>query len=158
MSSKIKNILIFLGIAVALILVYVLVFKKSPEQPALISTSGSLVTTTNITEIQEKTSTISRDFLAILLSVKNIKIDDSIFSDPAFMSLNDSSIQLISDGNEGRPNPFAPLGTDIFVSSDSLGLTTSTDPITPTIPILPIIPITPTLPIIPTIPTTGTGN
>ena len=52
----------------------------------------------------------------VLLNVKNIKLDDSIFSDIAFSNLRDSSITLIPDGTEGRPNPFAPIGSDASVA------------------------------------------
>ncbi len=111
MSSKIKNILIFLGIGLALIVVYFLVFKKVPATPALISTSLNPVTTNTVSPA----STVGQDFLTVLLDVKNIQIDDSIFKDQAFLSLNDSSILLVPDGTEGRANPFAPLGSDTSV-------------------------------------------
>ena len=62
----------------------------------------------------ESVSIAANDFLTLLLGVKNIKLEDAIFSDPAFQSLRDSSIVLVPDGNEGRPNPFAPLGQDIW--------------------------------------------
>jgi len=137
MSSKIKNILIFLGVALVLILIYVFVFKKSPDQPSLISSSGNSVLPATT---QTTTSTISQDFLAVLLSVKSIKIDDSIFSDPAFISLNDSTIELVSDGNEGRSNPFAPLGSDVSAVNTPIIPTTNTDTLMPTS--LPTIPIT----------------
>ena len=110
MSSKIKNILIFLGIGLALVVVYFLVFKKAPATPALVSTSLSPVATNTV----NPTSTVGKDFLNVLLDVKNIQIDDSIFKDQAFISLNDSSILLVPDGTEGRANPFAPLGSDTF--------------------------------------------
>jgi hypothetical protein len=130
--SKIKNILIFLGIALVLILIYVFVFKKSPDQPSLISSSGNAVLPTTT---QNATSTISQDFLAVLLSVKNIKIDDSIFSDPAFLSLNDSTIELVSDGTEGRQNPFAPLGSD--ASAIPAPVISTIPDNTPTLPTIP---------------------
>ncbi len=113
MSSKIKNILIFLGIALILILAYVFIFQKEKEEPSLVSTSGGDLISTNQNQAENEASIISQDFLAVLLNIKNIKIDDSLFSDPVFSSLKDSSIELISDGNEGRPNPFAPLGVDL---------------------------------------------
>lgn len=150
MGSKIKNILIFVGIAVALVLVYIYVFKKSPKEPSLVSTTGTLnTTTTTASDVQDKNSTISKDFLTVLLNVRNIKIDDAIFSDTAFLSLRDSTIELISDGNEGRPNPFAPLGTDttpvvatpsvnnlspITETTNTTTTTTSTTPVAPSMP------------------------
>jgi hypothetical protein len=143
MSSKIKNILIIGGIGAVLILGYFLFFKKTPDQPALVSSTGSAVLPTNTAS--DQTSTISKDFLAVLLNVKGIKIDDSIFTDPAFLSLRDSSIELVSDGTEGRPNPFAPLGSDVN--------TVNTLIIPPTFPT-----DTPTFPTFPTTEITGSGN
>ena len=128
---KIKNILIFLGIALVLILAYFFIFKKSPDQPSLVSSSGNTILPITA---QSTTSTISQDFLAVLLSVKNIKIDDSIFSDPAFLSLNDSTIELISDGTEGRPNPFAPLGSDVSTAALVIPTVPNNTPTLPTIP------------------------
>ena len=129
---KIKNILIFLGIALVLILAYFFIFKKSPDQPSLVSSSGNTILPTTTT--QSATATISQDFLAVLLSVKNIKIDDSIFLDPAFLSLNDSTIELISDGTEGRPNPFAPLGSDVSTVAPVIPTVSNNTPTLPTIP------------------------
>ncbi|MBU1727768.1 hypothetical protein KKA39_00405 [Patescibacteria group bacterium] len=128
MFSKIKNIILFLIIVAILILAYFFFFKKAPDEASLVSTSGSSVLPAN--SAIDQNSEIGKDFLSILLNVKNIKLDDSIFSDPAFVSLRDSSIILISDGNEGRPNPFAPIGSDItatVVNSINTSLTTDTD-------------------------------
>ncbi|MBI2630796.1 hypothetical protein HYW73_01080 [Candidatus Nomurabacteria bacterium] len=57
-------------------------------------------------------SKIAENFLTLLLSVRNISLNDSIFDEMAWSNLKDSSIVLIPDGTEGRPNPFAPLGYD----------------------------------------------
>ena len=113
MASKIKNIIIFIVIVAVLILIYVFFFKQSPEEDGLISSSGNPVLPSAAASDQ---NSIGKDFLSVLLNIKSIKLDDSIFSDSAFVSLHDSSIELISDGNEGRPNPFAPLGSDIIAT------------------------------------------
>lgn len=105
---KIRNIVIFLSIAVVLSLVYFYFFKKEK--------TPDLVTSTNVTAVDVNNnianSQIIANTLPVLLSIQNIKLDDSIFSDPAFVRLVDTSIILIPDGNEGRPNPFAPIGFD----------------------------------------------
>ncbi len=54
------------------------------------------------------------DFLSVLLNVTNINIDSSIFTDPAFKKLRDSTIVISQEGNQGRPNPFAPIGVDVI--------------------------------------------
>ncbi len=115
MASKIKNVIIFLVIATIFILIYVFFIKKAPDTTTLISSSPNSATLNTTTS--DNNSSVVKDFLPLLLGIKNIKLDDSIFSDNAFISLHDSSITLTPDGNEGRPNPFAPLGNDIVPSS-----------------------------------------
>jgi hypothetical protein len=119
MTPKIKNIIIFITIAVVFVLVYIFFIKPSPEQPSLVSTTNTNLP--NIDGTTPGTNTpdsvfVTEDFLALLLGVQQIKIDDIIFSDPAFIGLRDSSITLTLDNTEGRPNPFAPLGRDTVVT------------------------------------------
>ena len=134
---KIKNIIIFIVIAAAFILIYIFFIKPSPEQASLVS-SGAGPALPNIDGsavdmgVADKNSLITQDFLAVFSNIKNIKLNDSIVSDPAFISLRDSSITLIPDGNEGRPNPFAQFGND------------SVPPALP-IPSVPIIPNKPSI-------------
>lgn len=110
MTLKPKNIIIFVSIAIILILIYIFFIKKDPEEAALVSSLDTQVVVD--TSIPGSSAAIAQDFLTLLLNVKTIRLNDAIFSDPAFASLHDSSITLIPDGNEGRPNPFAPLGVD----------------------------------------------
>jgi len=116
MTPKIKNIIIFVTIAVVFILIYIFFIKPSPEQPSLVSTSSNTILPnidgTTPTADTPNSMFVTQDFLSLLLSVQQIKIDDAIFSDPAYQSLHDSSITLIPDNTEGRPNPFAPFGHD----------------------------------------------
>jgi len=105
----IKNILIFTAIGVIFIFIFIFFIKKSPEGPALVSNSSPSGATSSASSVD---AAITQDFLSLLLNVQNIKLDGSIFSDPAFTSLRDSSIVLVADGTEGRPNPFAPIGSE----------------------------------------------
>jgi hypothetical protein len=115
---KIRNIIIFISIALVIFLIYVFFIKSSGEQPSLVS-SGADATLPNIdgstqnTSILNTNSEVAKDFLVIFSNIKNIKLNDAIFSDPSFISLHDSSIILTPDGTEGRPNPFAPFGNDV---------------------------------------------
>jgi hypothetical protein len=114
---KLRNILIFVIIALIFFLVYIYFIKPTDDQAGLVSSGAGATlpnidgTTTNANTLAN--SLITKDFLNLLSNVKNIKLDDSIFSDPAFNSLRDSSITLTPDGNEGRPNPFAQFGNDL---------------------------------------------
>lgn len=113
MKSQIRNIIIFVAIGLVFVFIYLIFIKgDNKEVPALVGTT-SLNTSSTKTPTSAKDSEIAQDFLTLLLNVKNITLNDAIFSDKAFMSLHDSSILLVPDGNEGRPNPFAPIGTDV---------------------------------------------
>lgn len=137
---KIKNIIIFTAIAAVFVLIYVFFIRPSPEEENLVL-SPSTTTLPNVdgspasAGSQVAAPLVAKDFLALLLNVKNIKLDDAILSDPAFLSLRDSSIVLVPDGNEGRPNPFAKFGNDAVV--------TPTAPETPSSPVSPTPPNTP---------------
>jgi hypothetical protein len=141
--AKIKNILIFTSIGVILVLIYVFFIKKEPDTATLVSFSPAPIITD--TTSVDATNGVAQEFLTLLLSVTQIKLDDSIFSDPAFLSLHDSSIILVPDGNEGRPNPFAPIGVDVVIPSiTSENTITNTNSNTPNTPASnPVPPVTP---------------
>ena len=118
MSPKIRNIIIIAVVIVVLIAAYFFFSGSSSNQASLVSSPSttqlpSINNQTPDTTIPTGGSLVAKDFLTLLLNVKGIKLDDSVFSDPAFNSLRDSSITLTPDGTEGRPNPFAQFGTDI---------------------------------------------
>ena len=136
MNSKIKNILILVVVAVALILIYIFFIKKGSVDSSLTSSNGvtateSSSTTTTTTDNVAKQA--SSDFISLLLSVKSIKLDDTILSDMAFLSLKDSTILLTQTGDEGRPNPFAPIGSENI----TMPIVTPTIPTTPVVPVVP---------------------
>lgn len=113
---KIRNIIIFVVIGTALVLVYIFFVKPSGESetPSLVSSSPSAVTNTAIVD----NSAVTQEFLTLLLSVRSIKLNDTIFSDKAFGTLLETPIDLAPDGTEGRPNPFAPLGSDVVAPGE----------------------------------------
>lgn len=63
------------------------------------------------------TAVADQDLISLLLELKAITLDESIFTDPTFMSLEDFSRELIPEPI-GRPNPFAPLGSSGSQSAD----------------------------------------
>ncbi len=132
---------------------YLLFVKKPTSAPGLVS-SSEVATETGDT-LKEEDSVIAKELLGVLLNVKNIRLNDSIFNEEAFTSLQDSTILLVPDGTEGRPNPFAPIGNDI--SAAVLNSTPST-PVTITSP-SPTPTPTPTTPVVPgTTPNTSTNT
>lgn len=126
MSNKLKN-LIFILVGLALILVYVLFFKKdnTNDQALTVNTTNNIgnveINKVENNPIDEK---LSSEILATLSSIKSITLQDKIFTSNAFQSLVDGTVPLVKDGNEGRPNPFAPIGND---ASSSTTTTTTTE-------------------------------
>jgi len=117
MNPKIKNIIIFSAVGIALVLVYIFFIKKAPAENSLVSSSDTPgVSSESTSALSENKTEMGSEFLAIFLNIKNIKLNDSIFSEPAFSLLKDSSITLVPDGNEGRTNPFAPIGSESLSS------------------------------------------
>ncbi|HEY4715430.1 MAG TPA: hypothetical protein VIH31_02910 [Candidatus Paceibacterota bacterium] len=106
MKPKIKNIIIFAVIFILLVVVYVVFLRPKPA-PSLVGTAGTPVTASAPTSSQ-----VGQEFLSLLLNIRSIKLDDAIFSNPAFGVLQDYTIILVPEGNEGRINPFAPIGVD----------------------------------------------
>lgn len=49
-----------------------------------------------------------RDLVATLLQLRSVSLEGSIFSDPAFQSLQDFGSNIVPEP-VGRANPFAPL-------------------------------------------------
>lgn len=117
--AKAKNILIFIAIAAVIFGGYYFLKPDPSEKAALVSTSGAAAAPSAEPDSSSGTSAAASKFLSLLLNVKNIKLEDSIFTDPAFQTLRDSSIVLNPEGNEGRINPFAKLGTDAPVVPES---------------------------------------
>ncbi len=66
------------------------------------TSSGSLLTTQTVDQGPD------RELVSTLLALRAVKLDGSIFTDPAFVSLKDFSTAIIPEP-VGRPNPFAPL-------------------------------------------------
>ena len=130
MDPKIKNIIIIGAAAVLLVGGYVFYASRSAPQPDLVTNAPSGVAT--LPASSSTSGVVGSDFLTLLLDVKNIKLDDSIFSDPAFTSLHDSSIVLTPDTDTGRVNPFAPIGVDSTSSvTNSPSSTPASTPFTP---------------------------
>lgn len=138
MISKLKNVIIFLLIGGALTAMYLLFIKGDKDESALVgSTSSGSATAV----LPGEDSQIAKELLSILLNVKSIRLEDSIFRDEAFASLRDGTILLVPDGNEGRPNPFAPIGTDLsaspLLSRPDTPIEEITPPATPTPSVTP---------------------
>jgi len=61
---------------------------------------------------------IDSDLLSTLSQLKRLRLDETIFSNPSFMSLTDQSKPLQAQ-TSGRTNPFAPLDSFSAFSSST---------------------------------------
>lgn len=118
MQSKIKGLIIFVLIVAVLAVGYSMFIKKPKNEANLVSeTTLPSATTTSDQTSTEESAKLGQDFLNLLFSLKSLNLDGALFESPTFGSLKDSSIILVPDGTEGRPNPFAPIGTENVASS-----------------------------------------
>jgi len=102
-----KNPLLLIALVVALFIIYSILFGDRPSDT---------LTLLRTQEPSGEAATVERELLGLLLEIKSVELDGSIFSDPAFRSLKDFGQELISLP-VGRSNPFAPFGVGNFPTS-----------------------------------------
>lgn len=116
--SKNKRTIIVGGIIVFAIFVYMHAFQNETQaQEPLVAPDAAAPSGAG-------NSQKGREILALLAELKSVRLDESIFSDPMFQSLLDTSVELNPEP-KGRPNPFAPLGKDVVLSDDFSGFATT---------------------------------
>ena len=91
-----KFIIIGGALVIAVIAWYVL--SPTPENTDLASTPAPAGTTP-----------AEAGIVPTLLTLRSVKLDGTIFSEPAFQHLKDFSTEIVPEP-VGRSNPFAPLG------------------------------------------------
>jgi len=74
------------------------------------------ITTTKVTPTSP-----DKNIVPLLLKIKDITFDGSIFSNPIFSSLKDFSKEIVKE-EIGRPNPFAPSSSTSAATSTLTGL------------------------------------
>ncbi|MBI5005124.1 MAG: hypothetical protein HZC03_00765 [Candidatus Lloydbacteria bacterium] len=103
--SFLKNSIVIIGAALLIWVGYVTFFQKNTSPNSNTGLASENVLTGDSPQAQS-----GREILALLLNLKSLKLDASIFSDPSFQSLADFG-QNIPARPHGRGNPFAPIGT-----------------------------------------------
>lgn len=93
-------------------------FTQSAATPILSSTNSADLSTGN-----PQVDAANQNLVSTLLTLQAVQLDGTIFSDQAFLSLQDFTTQVISEPI-GRTDPFAPLSRGTVVA-------TSTGKITP---------------------------
>lgn len=79
------------------------------------STPTSLVTTTTA---DAGVSASDQTLVSTLLELRSVSLDGTIFSEPAFLSLQDFSTQIVNEP-VGRTDPFAPYAPEGAQSATS---------------------------------------
>lgn len=93
--NRYQNFLIAAVLIIAAFVVYTFLFTG--EEEAVLSER----------EVSEEAA-VDNDLIALLLELRAINLDDSIFNDSIFQSLVDFSQELVPEP-VGRTNPFSPL-------------------------------------------------
>ncbi len=115
MSKILKPIIVAVCVALVGFGAYAYIAKKKDaNQATLVSSNAGASLPSNPTSDSED---ISNHFLDLLLNLKNIKLDTSLFDATTFKALQDFSSPITPDPNPGRPNPFAPVGQDAVIVS-----------------------------------------
>ena len=110
--------LIIIGAVVVLAIAVWWGLSSSSSAPAPVLTTGNPVPGTLQTTAVVPTAPADQDIVATLLTLRAVKLDGTIFADPAFMALRDFSTQIIPEP-AGRPNPFAPIPKQTPTASPS---------------------------------------
>ena len=92
-----KNIIIVLVVVIGLFVAYSIFFGQDDTD------------TLSVTNVATEQTVVEQELLSLLLELRSISLDTSLFDDPRFKSLKDFSQELNAEP-VGRPNPFSPLG------------------------------------------------
>lgn len=108
-KGNLKNLIIIGSILIAIALAAYFYFTRDQ--------SGDAVLTS--TDAGSAAASVDNELLAALHDLKKIKLDDSIFSNPTWLSLHDFG-KVLAQQQPFRPNPFAPLDASAFATSTSV--------------------------------------
>lgn len=112
MNKNIKK----LGIIILILAVGFFIYNyfSSPDDTNLqtgISNTGGLSSSVPPAGSTVSVAPTVNEFSTLLANIKNINIDTTILQDPSYKALRDYPVVLGTDVM-GRPNPFAPIGSD----------------------------------------------
>lgn len=113
-KGTIKKIIIGLGVAVVLLVIYSMMNGQS--QTGGSSSLSSVIGGGTLGQVRESNSALANaEILRILGNIQTINLNDDIFSNPVFRSLHDSRFTIPRPTQIGRPNPFLPIGFDTMI-------------------------------------------
>ena len=96
-SSK-KTVVVIIIIIVVALIAY---FYYEGTLPATDSTL-------QVSTASQNGQAVGANVLSLLSQIKSLKIDTTIFTDPAYQTLRDYTVAIPQE-NVGRSNPFAPI-------------------------------------------------
>ena len=101
-----KGVIVLLAVVIA----FFAWFALSEKQPAagLLTTEGVSGTSTDA----------ERELLRLLLDMRSIRLDGSLFEKPSFLYVKDFGKEIVPEP-VGRKNPFAPIGEDFIEVLDA---------------------------------------
>lgn len=102
--KKYKTILIIIVIVVVGGITYKSLFNTDKTKDFLTSDS-------NLSNKENTATLVESDLLSLLLDIRSVKLDGSIFTKEVFNSLQDFGQEIVPE-SIGRENPFAPIGSD----------------------------------------------
>lgn len=96
--------------------------SSSSSTPGLVSTTAGATGVptsqpSGIPTSAQTTGTPGSQVVALLRNLSAIQLNDQVFTNPSFALLTDLSVQLPEVTNQGRRNPFAPVGSDAGASA-----------------------------------------
>lgn len=103
---------IFILIIIALVIMVAFWYLKGSNS----SSSSSLTATQSSSD-----SADAQYIYSLLQQMSQVKLDDSIFSDPSFENLKDNTVTFSSEPS-GRNNPFAPVGSNGTPSTSTINV------------------------------------
>ncbi|MDD4803595.1 MAG: hypothetical protein PHN69_00235 [Candidatus Pacebacteria bacterium] len=107
-----KNIFIIGIVLITLFMAGYYLYGKKTDDASLVE------------EIRKSESGDAKYIYNLLQKMSNVKLTDTIFSEPSFIGLRDNTVSLTSQ-EPGRNNPFAPIGTDSFATTTGSKSTTT---------------------------------
>lgn len=130
MHTKYNKFLIISFVIVSILGVYSYLHNDIIKSEAAVddgSLTSSLDTTGTVPVATTSSNQLAEDtaFLSQLISLTNIKVDDSLFTDKAFGLLKDNNIKL-EPVPYGRTNPFSP--TEASIASNTFVSPVKTNP------------------------------
>lgn len=120
-KKTIQKILVGLGIAIALLVVYSMLAPQIEDQGTGEKTGlTSLLDDSVLGQIEETdTKLANAEILRVLGGIKDIELKDDIFTNPVFKTLRDSNFSIPKPTQIGRDNPFLPLGFETLLVTNN---------------------------------------